>query len=208
MQVASRFPDLLGKQCKDKWAGDLADRVMTLLNHTRRLLDPIRWNQAIKDLTEHQIEILDKLKQSFDMVDPSLGSRSLRLQVSDCSVDSMGLPHMSFLNQELESVQGSAGGAVDHAPFDTDGLLKAALETPLLPCRKQDLQAVVKTIQLASGKGQGRQPKEQATPKGKATPKGQATPHGKARGAPEPPPLPIFKGCGSPRVLTRAMRRP
>ena len=89
----------------------------------------------------------------------------------------MGLPNMSFLNQELESVQGSAGGVVDHAPFDTDGLLKAALETPLLPCRKQDLNAAVQTSQMASG-GQRGQPKGTATANGKPRPRGTATPKG------------------------------
>lgn len=146
--VACRMPDIVGKQSRDKWSGDMADKVMTVMNHCRRLHDATRWQQAIKDLSKHQTDQLSRIRALVQTEESEVSARSLRPRLSDCSVDSQGLPNIASLGLSLAAEQ--SGNEVCEAD-----LLSEALAAPLLPCRKQELKSAVQAI------------KDAAEPKGK-----------------------------------------
>jgi len=166
--LACRMPDIVGKESRDKWSGDMADKVMTVLNHCRRLHDTTRWQQAIKDLSKHQIDQLSRIRALVQTEESEVSARSLRPRLSDCSVDSQGLPNLASLGFSLAAKR-PANEVCE------DGLLSEALAAPLLPCRKQELKTAVQAIKAAAEpKGK----KTEKAPKGKKTvkaPKGKNT---------------------------------
>ena len=52
-QLCGQFK-LSGVKSPNNWAADVAERIMTLLSHVRRLKNPTRWRQAVQALTSDQ----------------------------------------------------------------------------------------------------------------------------------------------------------
>jgi hypothetical protein len=110
-ELGQQYPSMVQGGNLETWAAQVSDRVLVLLNHSRRLVPEGRWRQAISCLTPHQVESLKIVREHFLAVCPvgdscssgssgdflvsGAGGRSLKATRSDdsaVSVDSMGLP--------------------------------------------------------------------------------------------------------------------
>ena len=154
-QLARQLSETLPAGCTPTaWAGDVAERMLVVLNHVRRLQNPTRFKQACCGLSEAQCETLQQL---VDLLDTEAGSspaseahpssegrsdrpptaKRLKAQVSEVSLDSDGLPSLDFL------MPPSSPAPAPSSPPQGHRLLEEAQACSPLPCRKQDIRAMI-----------------------------------------------------------------
>jgi len=145
----------------DTWAAQVSDRVLVLLNHSRRLVPEGRWQQAISCMTPHQVESLKVLREHFQAVCPvgdscssgsngdflasGAGGRSLkatRSDVSAVSVDSMGLPSLSFMQERRAFATPRNKASKSRCARDLSAAAAVAEAEALspVPCTKEELK--------------------------------------------------------------------
>jgi hypothetical protein len=119
-------------------SSDLANSLMTVCNHARRLKEDIRWQQAIAKCNSHEIAQLKKIRGFFknsqtDGDDDALPATQDILDQADSQIseaESLHLPASQDYDVEVEQ-------------SDVDSLLQEALNTKPVPTKKDDIAQAV-----------------------------------------------------------------
>ena len=119
-------------------SSDLANSLMTVCNHARRLKEDIRWQQAITKCTSHEVAKLKKIRgffkhgQQFGDDDTVPATQDILDQAESqmSEADSLNLP-------------ASQDYAVEVEQSDVDSLLKEALESKPVPTKKDTIAQAV-----------------------------------------------------------------
>ncbi len=133
-----------------QFAGRVADRVMTLLAHCRRLVRKDRFQQATSSLSTTQVgelrDLVDMLE--FDRNEDGLSghtdstpARSLKVQPSDVSLASDGFPRMLSTPTKSKTT-----------PAETLAAAEAMDESPV-PCNKVEVKLHAQMVKEQAKKG-------------------------------------------------------
>ena len=119
-------------------SSDLANSLMTVCNHARRLKEDLRWQQAITKCTTHEIALLKKIRGFFkngqqDGDDDALPATQDILDQAESQIseaESLNLPASQDYDVEVEQ-------------SDVDSLLQEALNSKPVPTKKDDIARAV-----------------------------------------------------------------
>jgi len=129
----------------DEVSGDLADNLMTVLNHVRRLQNHDRFGQAIYKLSAWQVDVLAKLRDSFGGIDDDdeIGGIALaEVATLAYSSDAESIPATQDLVDMLGGMDLTPKKQTGRGSSSSSGiLLRAALDSSPVPCTKADIYA-------------------------------------------------------------------
>jgi hypothetical protein len=128
----------------DEVSGDLADNLMTVLNHVRRLQNHDRFKQAIYKLSAWQVDVLAKLRDSFGGIDDDeIGGIALaEVATLAYSSDAESIPATQDLVDMLGGMDLTPQKQTGRGSSSSSGiLLRAALDSSPVPCTKADIYA-------------------------------------------------------------------
>jgi DNA uptake protein ComE-like DNA-binding protein len=129
----------------DEVSGDLADNLMTVLNHVRRLQNHDRFGQAIYKLSAWQVDVLAKLRDSFGGLDDDdeIGGIALaEVATLAYSSDAESIPATQDLVDMLGGMDLTPKKQTGRGSSSSSGiLLRAALDSSPVPCTKADIYA-------------------------------------------------------------------
>ena len=128
----------------DEVSGDLADNLMTVLNHVRRLQNHDRFGQAIYKLSAWQVDVLAKLRDSFGCIDDDeIGGIALaEVATLAYSSDAESIPATQDLVDMLGGMDLTPKKQTGRGSSSSSGiLLRAALDSSPVPCTKADIYA-------------------------------------------------------------------
>ena len=128
----------------DEVSGDLADNLMTVLNHVRRLQNHDRFGQAIYKLSAWQVDVLAKLRDSFGGIDDDeIGGVALaEVATLAYSSDAESIPATQDLVDMLGGMDLTPKKQTGRGSSSSSGiLLRAALDSSPVPCTKADIYA-------------------------------------------------------------------
>ena len=119
-------------------SSDLANSLMTVCNHARRLKEDLRWQQAITKCASHEIALLKKIRGFFkngkqDGDDDALPATQDILDQAESQIseaESLNLPASQDYDVEVEQ-------------SDVDSLLQEALNSKPVPTKKDDIARAV-----------------------------------------------------------------
>lgn len=129
--------EVLSKNCKSPSYGnvssDLANSILCAFAHTRRLRDPIRWQQATAKLSETLVRDLQALRDA-PATKPS-GTADDPVAEMPCTQDMLA-------DADAEMAEGEDAEA---QVSDPDSLLNEALKTEPLPTKKKIIEKLVES---------------------------------------------------------------
>ena len=127
----------------DEVSGDLADNLMTVLNHVRRLQNHDRFGQAIYKLSAWQVDVLAKLRDSFGGIDDDeIGGIALaEVATLAYSSDAESIPATQDLVDMLGGMDLTPKKQTGSSSSSSGILLRAALDSSPVPCTKADIYA-------------------------------------------------------------------
>jgi hypothetical protein len=127
----------------DEVSGDLADNLMTVLNHVRRLQNHDRFKQAIYKLSAWQVDVLAKLRDSFGGIDDDeIGGIALaEVATLAYSSDAESIPATQDLVDMVGGLDSTPKKQTGSASSSSGILLRAALDSSPVPCTKADIYA-------------------------------------------------------------------
>ena len=119
-------------------SSDLANSLMTVCNHARRLKEDVKWQQAIIKCTSHEIALLKKIRGFFkngkqEGDDDALPATQDILDQAESQIseaESLNLPASQDYDVEVEQ-------------SDVDSLLQEALNSKPVPTKKDDIAQAV-----------------------------------------------------------------
>lgn len=168
------------------WAGQRAERVLTLLGHVRRLADPVRLKQALSKATSAQAQSLQKLAK---LVQSTEGEEQapIRQLAPQLSLDSDGFPAMLASPKPKERPrEADEASAASTIPVSEGGTLQR-LPTPEAPVKRkasssfssQDFAAALEAARAAAA-AVARDPPQVSLPRPKKKGKGKGKAEAKA----------------------------
>jgi hypothetical protein len=132
----------------DEVSGDLADNLMTVLNHVRRLQNHDRFKQAIYRLSAWQVEVLAKLRDSFGIHDAETDALA-EVATLAYSSDAESIPATQDLVNMVGGFDLTPKKETGSASSSSGILLRAALDSSPVPCTKADIYAGMKLAEVA-----------------------------------------------------------
>ena len=142
--ISQSFP---GKST-DEVSGDLADNLMTVLNHVRRLQNQDRFKQAIYKLSAWQVEVLAKLRDSFCSYDDDETGALAEVATLAYSSDAESIPATQDLLDMVGGLDSTPKKQTGSASSSSGYLLRAALDSSPVPCTKADIYAGMELAEL------------------------------------------------------------
>jgi hypothetical protein len=142
--ISQSFP---GKST-DEVSGDLADNLMTVLNHVRRLQNKDRFKQAIYKLSAWQVDVLARLRDSFGSHEDE-ASMVDEVATLAYSSDAESIPATQTLCDMVADIDSTPKKQTGSASSSSGHLLRAALDSSPVPCTKADIYKGMELAELA-----------------------------------------------------------
>jgi hypothetical protein len=137
----------------DEVSGDLADNMMTVLNHVRRLQNHDRFKQAIYKLSAWQVEVLGRFRNSFGGIhDDETEAMMMSPPTVAYSSDAESIPATQDLVDMVQGLDSTPKKQTGSDSSSSGILLRAALDSSPLPCTKADIYAGMKLAETPSKK--------------------------------------------------------
>jgi hypothetical protein len=135
----------------DEVSGDLADNMMTVLNHVRRLQNHDRFKQAIYKLSAWQVEVLGRFRNSFGGIhDDETEAMMMSPPTVAYSSDAESIPATQDLVDMVQGLDSTPKKQTGSDSSSSGILLRAALDSSPLPCTKADIYAGMQLAETGS----------------------------------------------------------